>query len=62
MRTKILTWKEKEWAYDQWCEGKTQAQIAEALNVSLNTLRRALHGRPKIKPVLQYEEGGATKC
>ena len=53
----VLDWKQKEWAYDQWCNGKTQEQIADALNVSIKTVSRALHGRPKIKPVLMYPEG-----
>ena len=53
----VLDWRQKEWAYDQWCNGKTQEQIADALNVSIKTVSRALHGRPKIKPVLMYPEG-----
>ena len=61
MKTNLLSWKEREWAYDQWCDGKTQAQIADALNVSVKTISRALHGRPKIKPVLTYKEGRETQ-
>ena len=57
MTKSLLDWKQKEWAYDQWCNGKTQEQIADALNVSIKTVSRALHGRPKIKPVLMYTEG-----
>lgn len=61
MNTKsLLDWKQKEWAYDQWCNGKTQEQIADALNVSIKTVNRALHGRPKIKPVLMYPEGSKS--
>ena len=56
----VLDWKQKEWAYDQWCNGKTQEQIADALNVSIKTVSRALHGRPKIKPVLMYPEGSKS--
>ena len=58
MNSNLLSWKEKEWAYDQWCNGRTQKEIAEALHCSVKTITRAIHGRPKIKPVLQYEEGG----
>lgn len=57
MNSNLLSWKEKEWAYDQWCNGKTQEEIAGALHCSVKTIRRAFHGRPKIKPVLEYEEG-----
>ena len=57
MTKSLLDWKQKEWAYDQWCNGKTQQEIADALNVSIKTVSRALHGRPKIKPVLMYTEG-----
>ena len=60
MTKSILDWKQKEWAYDQWCNGKTQQEIAEALNVSEKTINRALHGRPKIKPVLMYTEGSKS--
>ena len=60
MTKSILDWKQKEWAYDQWCNGKTQQEIADALNVSIKTVSRALHGRPKIKPVLMYPEGSKS--
>lgn len=60
MTKSLLNWKQKEWAYDQWCNGKTQQEIADALNVSIKTVSRALHGRPKIKPVLMYPEGSKS--
>lgn len=60
MTKSLLDWKQKEWAYDQWCNGKTQQEIADALNVSIKTVSRALHGRPKIKPVLMYPEGSKS--
>ena len=60
MSVKVLDWKQKEWAYDQWCNGKTQSQIADALNVSVKTVCRALQGRPKIRPVLVYPEGSKS--
>lgn len=47
-----MTHKEKEWAYDKWCMGYTQEQIATALGVCTKTVRRALHGRPRIRPIL----------
>lgn len=47
--------KQKEWAYQMWCVGYTQLQIAEALNVCEMTVRRALKGRERIRPILKYE-------
>ena len=51
-----LSTKEREWAYEKWCEGYTQTQIAVALSVSEKTVRRAIGGKPRIRPVLRYEE------
>ena len=51
-----LSHKQKEWAYEKWCEGRTQAEIADALNVCTKTINRALRGRPRIKPILVYRE------
>ena len=51
-----LTHKQKEWAYARWCEGRTLLEIAIALNVCDRTIRRAINGRPRIKPVLVYRE------
>lgn len=31
--SKVLTKHEEEWAYQKWCEGYTQRQIADALYV-----------------------------
>lgn len=52
----ILSHKEVEWAYDQWCNGHTKLQIAIALNVCEKTISRALRGRPRIRPLLIYGE------
>ena len=52
-----LSHKQKEWAYARWCEGRTQDEIASALNVCRKTVSRALSGRPRIKPILEYKEG-----
>ncbi len=57
MNRSILSHKQREWAYARWCEGRTQAEIADALNVSIKTVNRALSGRVRIKSVLVYEEG-----
>lgn len=51
----ILSHHDKEWAYEQWCKGYTLAEVATAMNVSSKTIERAIHGRPRIKPVLVYE-------
>lgn len=51
----ILSKKEKEWAYQKWCEGNTILQIAEALNVCDKTVTRAIAGKPRIRPILKYE-------
>ena len=56
MRGIALSRKERSWAYSKWCEGFTQAEIADALHVSLKTISRTLKGKVKIKPVLKYEE------
>ena len=53
---KALTPKEIEWAYQKWCEGYTQQQIADALIVCEKTIRRAINERPRIRPILKYEE------
>lgn len=53
---KALTHKQIEWAYEQWCNGYTQVQIADALFVCEKTIRRALKGRMRIRPVLKAEE------
>ena len=55
MAEKILSFKEVEWAYEKYCEGYTQQQIADALYVCTKTVRRAINGRPKIRPILKYE-------
>lgn len=52
---KSLTPEMIEWAYEQWCIGSTYSQIAAALYVSERTIRKALKGRPRIRPVLHYD-------
>lgn len=52
----ILSLKEKEWAYEKWCIGYTQIQIANALHVHEKTIIRALHDKPRIRPILVYKE------
>ena len=58
----ILTWQQKEWAYDKWCEGYKKEDIAAALFVSPKTITKAMRGRVKVKKPLVYpffgEEGG----
>lgn len=44
-----------QWAYEKWCTGYTQLQIAEALNVCERTVRRALKNKVRIRPILKYE-------
>ena len=45
----------KKWAYDMWCIGYTQMEIADALYVCEMTVRRALKGKQRIRPQLKYE-------
>jgi predicted DNA-binding protein YlxM (UPF0122 family) len=52
----LLTHKQKEWAYAKYCEGYTIEQIANALFVSDKTISKAIHGRPRIRPILTYTE------
>lgn len=56
MSERVLTHKQREWAYTKWCEGYTLEQIAEAFGVNEKTVRRAINGRPKIRPILVYKE------
>lgn len=49
-----LTNKQIQWAYEKWCEGYTQEQIADALFVCGKTIARALKGKPRIRPILVY--------
>lgn len=56
MKQGSLTFKQKEWAYEKWCEGYTFYQIADALNVCTKTIYRAIGDRPRIRPVLVYQE------
>lgn len=53
---KALTHEQIEWAYEQWCNGCTQAQIADALFVCKKTIQRALKGRKRIRPALKTED------
>ena len=53
---KALDLKKTEWAYRQWCLGYTQIQIADALFVCEKTIARALKNKPRIRPILKYEE------
>ena len=55
MAKKALDWRQLEWAYQKWCEGYTQLQIAHALNVCEKTIKRALKSKPRIRPILKYE-------
>lgn len=57
---KVLTKHEEEWAYQKWCEGYTQQQIADALYVCEKTVRRSLKNKPRIRPILIYD-GNTTR-
>ena len=56
MKKGSLSHKQKEWAYARWGEGRTLIEIAMALNVCDRTIRRAINGKPRIRPVLVYRE------
>lgn len=51
----LLTPKQVEWAYEKWCQGYTHVEIAEAMSVSYKTISRALKGKVKVKPILEYD-------
>lgn len=53
-RKPILGEEEKAWAYEKWCEGYTQQQIADALYVERRTLTNAFRGKQRIRPKLVY--------
>lgn len=46
---------QKAWAYEQYCNGYTIGEIAEALFVSYQTTYNAIAGRPRIKKPLHYD-------
>ena len=49
-RKPILSEDEITWAYEKWCEGYTQQQIADALYVERRTVAFALRDKPRKKP------------
>lgn len=57
MAKRMLTDDEIKWAYERWCEGHTQKQIADALYVCPMTVHNALRDKRRIRPVLHYERG-----
>ena len=52
-----LTGEEIQWAYQKWCEGRPQHQIAKALHVSQTTLCQTFirHGLKRQLIPLRYE-------
>ena len=54
MKHPILSPEEIEWAYEKWCLGYPQEDIAKALYVHPNTIGKALKGRKKQRPPLHY--------
>ena len=56
-RSEFIIFQTKKWAYDMWCLGYTQMQIAEALNVCEKTIQRALKNKPTIRTTLIYKGG-----
>ena len=54
-RNGFLTDQQKAWAYEQYCNGYTMNEIAEALFVSYHTVYNAIAGRPCIKKPLHYD-------
>lgn len=54
-RGEALTTAQKEWAYEQYCNGYTQAEIAEALFCDISVISHAIAGRPRIKKPLHYD-------
>ena len=49
----ILSEEESQWAYEKWCEGYTQQQIADALFVCRHTVNSALKGKKKPNPCIR---------
>lgn len=54
-RGESLTEPQKAWAYEQYCNGYSQSEIAVALYCDLSTIHRAIAGRPRIKKPLYYD-------
>lgn len=57
MKGECLTFQQRKWAYEMWCLGYTQKQIANALYVCEKTIQRVLKNKPRIRPILTYKEG-----
>jgi DNA-binding transcriptional regulator LsrR (DeoR family) len=55
MAKRMLTDDEIKWAYEKWCDGYTQQQIADALYVSRVTVYNYLKDKQRIRPALHYE-------
>jgi hypothetical protein len=51
----LLSWQEKKWAYDRWCEGYSAMEISEALYVCEKTVQRVLKGKDRTRPILHYD-------
>ena len=60
MGKSLLDWKDKEWVYGQWCNGYTQAEIADAIGCNIKTIQRFLCKKQKIKKPLVYERKEAA--
>ncbi len=50
---KSLSPEQVEWVYKKWCEGYSQAQLAETLYVSVGVIQRAIDGRPRVREPLK---------
>ena len=56
----FLDWKDKEWVYEQWCNGYTQGEIADAIGCNIKTIQRFLCKKQKIKKTLVYKRKEKT--
>ena len=60
-KLKRITKQQIDWAYDRWCEGYTQSQIGEALNLHEKQVQYALDGKERVRPILHYTPKGEDK-
>lgn len=60
---RILTFDQVMWAYEKWCQGYTQDEVAKALFVSRALINRELRQvkKMKYKEPLVYKEGDRRK-
>ncbi len=60
MDNTALTYEQVKWAHKKWCEGYTQAELADHFHVHVKTIRRSFkrYGLNKVKRPLSEVQYG----